>query len=82
MYCLYLFKFYGKSIIILLINDLTNIYRKISKIQLIYEWTIPAIWPPWGRNKLKSWIEMNVICIFDQDHQRRVVVEDPKLVNL
>ena len=29
-----------------------------------------------GRRKLKSWIEMNVLCIVDQEHQRWVIVED------
>ena len=35
LYCVYLFKLYDKSIIILLTNDLTNIYSEISKILLI-----------------------------------------------
>ena len=35
LYCIYLFKLYNKSIIILLTNTLTNIWMKISKIRLI-----------------------------------------------
>ena len=29
-----------------------------------------------GWRKLKSWVEMNVLYIVDQDHQRSVIPED------
>ena len=35
LYCIYLFRQYDRSIIILLTNDLANIYSEISKVRLI-----------------------------------------------
>ena len=55
---------YDKSIIILLTNDLTNICSEISKIWLIL-WMLLAMWK--GLKKLKSWVEINVLYIVDQD---------------
>ena len=76
LYCIYLLKLYDKSIIILLTNDLTNICSKISKIRLILwmVYTCAAMGKGW--RKLKSWGEMNVLWITDQDHQWRVIAVD------
>ena len=73
LYYIYLLKLHDKSIFILLANDLTNICCEISKIWF-YEWFILARWKGW--RKLKSWVEINVLCIIDQDHQWWLIAVD------
>ena len=48
LYCLYLFKLYDKSIIILPTNDLTNICSEISEIRLI-------LWMVYTCNERPGW---------------------------
>ena len=47
LYCIYLFKLYDESIIILLTNDLANICSEISKVWLIlwmiYAWNVKGL---------------------------------------
>ena len=66
--CVYLFRLFDKSIIISLTDDSTNICSEISKIWLILwkvcTWNMKANWRGW--RKLKSWVEMNVLCIVDE----------------
>ena len=62
LYCAYLHKFYDKSIIILLKNVLRNICREISEIRLILLMVYTC------NAKELDEVEMNVLCIFDQDH--------------
>ena len=74
LYCIYLFKLYDMSIIMLLTSDLTNICRKISKIRLI-------LWMAYTRNvkgfkKVTKIWKMNVLCIVGQNHQRWAIVVD------
>ena len=67
--CIYLLKLYDKSVIILLTNVLANICSKISNIWLI-------LWMVYTCNvkgKLKNWVEMNILCTTDQDHQWWVI---------
>ena len=56
----------------LLTNDLINIYGEISKIRLIL-WIVYTCYVKAnvkGQREIEKWVEMNVLCIVDQDHQR------------
>ena len=70
LYCAYLHKFYDKSIIILLKNVLRNICREISEILLILLMVYTC-----NAKELEE-VEMNVLCIFDQDHHWRMIAVD------
>ena len=68
--CMYLLKLYKKSIIVLLTNVLVNICSEISKIWLIL-WMVYACKVK-GLEEVETLgrlVEMNVLCISDQDHQ-------------
>ena len=66
--CLYLFKLYKKSTIILLASSLTNIRSEISKIQLILWMIYTCNVEGLQEVKKKRWLDMNVLRIVDQDH--------------
>ena len=74
---MYLLKLYEKSIIVLLTNVLVNICCEISKIWLI-SWMVYAcnVEGLEKVEKLGSLVEMNVLCIVDQDHQWWVIAVD------
>ena len=65
LYCIYLLKLYYKSIIILLTNNLTNIWNEISKSRLIL-WMVYI----WNVKRLEEVEKLgrNVLCIVDQEH--------------
>ena len=72
--CMHLIKLYDTSAIILLGNVLVHICSEICKIWLtlwmVYTCSVK------GWRKLKSWVEMNVLCIVDKDHQWWVIAVD------
>ena len=75
--CIYLLKLYDKSIIVLLKNVLVNICSEISKIWWIL-WMVYACSMKGLEEveKLGRLVEMNVLCIVDQDHQWWVIAVD------
>ena len=53
-------------------DKLVNQYfSQIGKCDWFYECFILAMWK--GCRKLTNWVEMNVLCIVDQDHQWWVI---------
>ena len=48
--------------------------NKQNSIDFMNGLAILAMWKGW--RKLKSWVEMNVLCIVDQDHQWWVIAAD------
>ena len=73
LYCIYLLKLNDKSIISL--TDISaNICSEIAKCHWFSELFILTMWKGW--RKLKSWVEINVHCIVDQDYQWSVVAVD------
>ena len=77
-YCIYLFKLYDKLIFLLLTIDLTNICSEISEIRLIlwmvYTSSVEEVQRA-GESQEK-WVEINVLCTVDQDHQWWVIAVD------
>ena len=78
LYCMYLFKFYDILIILLLANNLTNIYSKISIIRFVL-WMastckVKGLEEVGKMGKKES--EVNVSCIVDQDHQIWAIAVD------
>ena len=72
--CINLLKLYATSVIILLGNVLVNICSEISKIWLILWMVYTCSVKRW--RKLKSLVEMNVLCIVEKDHQWWVIAVD------
>ena len=66
LYCIYLLKLYYKSIIILLTNNLTNIWSEVSKIRL-FSWMVYT-WSVIGPKQVEKLGRNECTLIVDQDH--------------
>ena len=75
--CMYLLILYEESIIVFLANVLVQIRSEISKIWLILWMVYTCNLKELGEvEKLGRLVEMNVLCIVDQDHQWWVIAVD------